>query len=74
VSNYLNAAGQPGSFKLPNPGQPGEAYKALQLQRMHPAAVAAVLGPRANPVNGGRPPLAGGVATPGANAGGGPAK
>ncbi len=47
--------GVPGSFPLPNAGVPGTAFKANAL---HPAAAAA-LGPRANPLNGGRPAMAG---------------
>ena len=47
--------GVPGSFPLPNPGNTGSAYKA---NAMHPSAAAA-FGPRANPLNGGRPALAG---------------
>jgi hypothetical protein len=51
------APGVPGSFPLPNPGSAGTAYKANAL---HPSAAAgANLGPRANPLNGGRPPMAG---------------
>lgn len=48
--------GVPGSFPLPNPGNAGNSYKA---NAMHPAAAAGRLGPRANPLNGGRPALAG---------------
>jgi hypothetical protein len=51
------APGVPGSFPLPNSGSPGTAYQANAL---HPSAAAATnLGPRANPLNGGRPPMAG---------------
>jgi hypothetical protein len=51
------APGVPGSFPLPNPGEPGTAYAA---NAVHPSAAAATrLGARANPLNGGRPPLAG---------------
>jgi hypothetical protein len=53
------APGVPGSFPLPNPAEMGNAYKANAL---HPSAAAgrgALLGPRANPINGGRPALAG---------------
>ena len=51
------APGVPGSFPLPNPGATGMAYKANAI---HPAAAAALgKGPSQNPVNGGRPALAG---------------
>jgi hypothetical protein len=54
------APGVPGSFPLPNPGNAGMAFKE---NAMHPSATAGskamALGPRANPANGGRPPLAG---------------
>ena len=52
------APGVPGSFPLPNPGNAGTTYTA---NAVHPSAAAATrLGPRANPLNAGRPPLAGG--------------
>jgi hypothetical protein len=45
--------GVPGSFPLPNPGNPGTAYAANA--KMHPAASAALGTPaRQNPLNGGR--------------------
>ena len=47
--------GGPGTTPLPNPGQQGMAF--AQSQRMHPAALAAR--PQTNPLNGGRPALAG---------------
>jgi len=52
------APGVPGSVPLPNPGNVGTTYTANSI---HPAAAAAAkFGPRANPFNAGRPPLAGG--------------
>jgi hypothetical protein len=51
------APGVPGSFPLPNPGSPGTSFMA---NAVHPSAAAAnKLGPRANPLNGGRPLMAG---------------
>jgi hypothetical protein len=45
--------GVPGSFPLPNPGNPGTAFTANV--KMHPAANAALSSPaRQNPLNGGR--------------------
>lgn len=49
------APGVPGSFPLPNPGAAGNSYQANAI---HPAAAAA-LGPRANPLNAGRPGMVG---------------
>lgn len=49
--------GIPGSFPLPNPANTGNVFRANAL---HPSAAAGVgLGPRANPLNGGRAPMAG---------------
>jgi hypothetical protein len=58
VSGRQTAPGVPGSFPLPNAGAAGTAYKA---NAVHPSAAAGTqLGPRANPLNAGRPPLLGG--------------
>ena len=35
--NYQSPPGQPGSFPLPNGGEPGQAYAQAQ-DKMHPAA------------------------------------
>lgn len=47
--------GQPGSFPLPNSGQPGTAYATAQT---HPAAQAAATPPRQNVLNQGHPAMA----------------
>lgn len=49
------APGVPGSFPLPNSGNPGMVYKANAL---HPAATAGA-SPRVNPLNKGPIPMAG---------------
>lgn len=50
--------GQPGSFPLPNAGQPGTAYATNQI---HPAARAASTPPRQNVLNAGHPAMAPGA-------------
>lgn len=68
--DYQNRAGQPGSQKLPVSGQPGTAFQNFQEQRMHPAAMAAMAGPK--PMQASRPdmPTAGSAIAPAAPAAG----
>lgn len=47
--------GIPGSFPLPNAGNQGNTFRANM--KMHPAALAT--GPKSNPLNAGRPAMAG---------------